>query len=115
MSPLVIAVGISGCRFYLVVFSFVHLSCWSIFFFSSRRRHTRYIGDWSSDVCSSDLGQGDHRLAARLRPGHEVEGDGGIALRARVDEAGFQNIFLLRPAVLAGRRPKDRPDRKSVV
>src|SRR5437762_7007725 len=27
----------------------------SFFFFSSRRRHTRYIGDWSSDVCSSDL------------------------------------------------------------
>src|SRR5437762_6314297 len=25
------------------------------FFFSSRRRHTRYIGVWSSDVCSSDL------------------------------------------------------------
>src|SRR5437762_10510074 len=24
------------------------------FFFSSRRRHTSYIGDWSSDVCSSD-------------------------------------------------------------
>src|ERR1017187_10615713 len=24
-------------------------------FFSRRRRHTRYIGDWSSDVCSSDL------------------------------------------------------------
>src|SRR3712207_5286064 len=27
------------------------------FFFSSRRRHTRYWRDWSSDVCSSDLGQ----------------------------------------------------------
>src|SRR5437764_6776508 len=27
----------------------------SLFFFSSRRRHTSYIGDWSSDVCSSDL------------------------------------------------------------
>src|SRR5437762_6137394 len=27
----------------------------NFFFFSSRRRHTRYIGDWSSDVCSSDL------------------------------------------------------------
>src|SRR4051794_41292497 len=26
-----------------------------IFFFSSRRRHTRWTGDWSSDVCSSDL------------------------------------------------------------
>src|SRR3712207_8135857 len=25
-------------------------------FFSSRRRHTRYWRDWSSDVCSSDLG-----------------------------------------------------------
>src|SRR5256885_4836656 len=28
----------------------------SVFFFSSRRRHTRLQGDWSSDVCSSDLG-----------------------------------------------------------
>src|SRR5207248_4125009 len=27
----------------------------SSFFFSSRRRHTRSYGDWSSDVCSSDL------------------------------------------------------------
>ena len=26
-----------------------------VFFFSSRRRHTRWSGDWSSDVCSSDL------------------------------------------------------------
>src|SRR5882762_6718182 len=29
----------------------------SIFFFSSRRRHTRFKCDWSSDVCSSDLKQ----------------------------------------------------------
>src|SRR5258707_10996048 len=28
---------------------------WIGFFFSSRRRHTRYWRDWSSDVCSSDL------------------------------------------------------------
>ena len=27
----------------------------SLFFFSSRRRHTRFTSDWSSDVCSSDL------------------------------------------------------------
>src|SRR5207248_4356290 len=33
----------------LLVFIFV------FFFFSSRRRHTRSYGDWSSDVCSSDL------------------------------------------------------------
>src|SRR5207248_6034289 len=31
------------------------------FFFSSRRRHTRSYGDWSSDVCSSDL---EERLEA---------------------------------------------------
>src|SRR5690348_11146769 len=29
--------------------------CYFFFFFSSRRRHTRWTGDWSSDVCSSDL------------------------------------------------------------
>src|SRR2546430_13578846 len=29
--------------------------CWLYFFFSSRRRHTRFDCDWSSDVCSSDL------------------------------------------------------------
>src|SRR5258706_6377019 len=28
---------------------------WPGFFFSSRRRHTRLVSDWSSDVCSSDL------------------------------------------------------------
>src|SRR5262249_58537336 len=28
---------------------------YDFFFFSSRRRHTRLVSDWSSDVCSSDL------------------------------------------------------------
>src|SRR5438034_8784934 len=32
----------------------------SIFFFSSRRRHTRSLCDWSSDVCSSDLVERHH-------------------------------------------------------
>src|SRR2546426_4137249 len=32
-----------------------NLLCHPDFFFSSRRRHTRLQGDWSSDVCSSDL------------------------------------------------------------
>src|SRR5207248_9435521 len=36
------------------------------FFFSSRRRHTRSYGDWSSDVCSSDLAWS---LPARIQPG----------------------------------------------
>src|SRR5207245_2007593 len=41
------------------------------FFFSSRRRHTRCYRDWSSDVCSSDLGggrRGSHRPRHLLRP-----------------------------------------------
>src|SRR5690606_40575534 len=39
-----------------VILSFL-LSASSKFFFSSRRRHTRFSRDWSSDVCSSDLWQ----------------------------------------------------------
>src|SRR5256885_13172782 len=43
------------------------------FFFSSRRRHTRLQGDWSSDVCSSDLRTAGrvgavHRRALRAAP-----------------------------------------------
>src|SRR5690606_40833416 len=48
----------------------------TFFFFSSRRRHTRFSRDWSSDVCSSDL---PPRRAPRRRcggrsrePGEEV-------------------------------------------
>src|SRR5690606_41031889 len=33
----------------------VAIFVFSYFFFSSRRRHTRFSRDWSSDVCSSDL------------------------------------------------------------
>src|SRR2546426_7608484 len=43
-----------------------------LFFFSSRRRHTRLQGDWSSDVCSSDLEEfvrSDERLPADPRRG----------------------------------------------
>src|SRR5256885_4024903 len=36
------------------------------FFFSSRRRHTRLQGDWSSDVCSSDLIQRYEEIAGRV-------------------------------------------------
>src|SRR5207248_7739599 len=53
------------------------LNCSCYFFFSSRRRHTRSYGDWSSDVCSSDLcsdqrGHGlarssHHHLSSRAR------------------------------------------------
>src|SRR5438094_1347988 len=40
------------CFFFFVFYMFFFFF---FFFFSSRRRHTRSYGDWSSDVCSSDL------------------------------------------------------------
>src|SRR6266446_7252730 len=39
----------------------------SNFFFSSRRRHTRLQGDWSSDVCSSDLTEMSATLSSAAR------------------------------------------------
>src|SRR2546426_8831400 len=52
---------IFSCYLYMLFF----------FFFSSRRRHTRLQGDWSSDVCSSDLLQ---RPAFAVRRGLEHRG-----------------------------------------
>src|SRR5690606_40710050 len=43
-----------------------------VFFFSSRRRHTRFSRDWSSDVCSSDL---PRQLLERRRRGLRVDGE----------------------------------------
>src|SRR2546427_10109897 len=52
------------------------------FFFSSRRRHTRFDCDWSSDVCSSDLIAGAaERLVLRGAEGNDivlVEGQGSL-------------------------------------
>src|SRR2546426_5418390 len=71
------------------------------FFFSSRRRHTRLQGDWSSDVCSSDLVE-QPRLAVRRRNGRRLH-RGGVGADAwlrqgeRRDRAlrEARQIFLL--------------------
>src|SRR5437016_13978848 len=63
---------------------------YSAFFFSSRRRHTRLVSDWSSDVCSSDLVD-QYRSSARLvawlvrRYGIPVDEIGRASCRERVD------------------------------
>src|SRR3712207_9490809 len=50
------------------------LKLYTAIFFSSRRRHTRYWRDWSSDVCSSDLPRGPRRLLrGRRRRGHRSD------------------------------------------
>src|SRR5437879_11468096 len=58
----------------VIVLYVYHVSFCVFFFFSSRRRHTRYIGDWSSDVCSSDLGT---RVASRSTHVRASESTGG--------------------------------------
>src|ERR1019366_10571332 len=53
----------------------------SFLFFSSRRRHTILVSDWSSDVCSSDLGAA------------ETDSLAAIESRARVLKAGIERQY----------------------
>src|SRR2546426_6107473 len=55
--------GCHICGLPVVLFAFL------FFFFSSRRRHTRLQGDWSSDVCSSDLVALSPQRRHRINPG----------------------------------------------
>src|SRR5437762_3051433 len=80
------------------------------FFFSSRRRHTRYIGDWSSDVCSSDLG-------AQTVDGHARRG-----FRETREQRGHpRDVAVVLPGLVGGAEPdvldllRRHTDRKSVV
>src|SRR5437879_7239742 len=66
------------------------------FFFSSRRRHTRYIGDWSSDVCSSDLGS-----AAKIVV--EVTTEAPAVQLASSDISAVVNATTVRELPLNGR------------
>src|SRR5690349_24108702 len=50
-----------------------------LFFFSSRRRHTRSLRDWSSDVCSSDLRS--IQSGGRTAPGDTASAGGPAAHR----------------------------------
>src|SRR5438034_9005953 len=60
------------CESYLAqLFYSSHLLC-LFFFFSSRRRHTRSLCDWSSDVCSSDLQAATRKLVATLLASDDV-------------------------------------------
>src|SRR5256885_12194401 len=82
------------------------------FFFSSRRRHTRLQGDWSSDVCSSDLGYEDCNDHDILRddPVFKL-----IADRLPEDEALASQPTLSRFENLATADVLQKLDRKSVV
>src|SRR5580765_1279792 len=69
------------------------------FFFSSRSRHTSWTGDWSSDVCSSDLGRRPHPGFRSVRE----HGDGDPAQGPPGRRAN---------AARGGSRPGRREDRR---
>src|SRR3989440_6635933 len=91
----------------------LYLYCF-IFFFSSRRRHTRSDRDWSSDVCSSDLPYGIWRdvvLTNKKNVGEALlKLEQKLAhIRENLDTRGLEDEFE------RAHKLKKVSDRKSVV
>src|SRR5207253_3330212 len=66
------------------------------FFFSSRRRHTRWPRDWSSDVCSSDLGF-SKRMTQRIN--EQVQAMQKLQLRLLLRRKEIPTMIELMPAI----------------
>src|SRR5438093_3362791 len=84
-----------------------------LFFFSSRRRHTRLVSDWSSDVCSSDPQIGE--LLPReprnvLQPGRVGEDELRVGAREEADDGQPGGLRLGRHdrEMLAHERSEER-------
>src|SRR2546426_11248089 len=80
------------------------------FFFSSRRRHTRLQGDWSSDVCSSDLVT---VVGTSGGATPEVIGDAGVVVPG--DDPLALSAALRRLAAADQRRPLAQAGRARAV
>src|SRR6266511_5079708 len=73
------------------------------FFFSSRRRHTRFSRDWSSDVCSSDLSDALPPLGALVAADPDDDSAAGELALAYADRPLERaELFLSRAARVAG-------------
>src|SRR5262249_58054144 len=64
-------------------------------FFSSRRRHTRLVSDWSSDVCSSDLQRGKHEVAIDLSSDQALTIKGNKRLNVRTGPSTWVFFLLM--------------------
>ena len=77
-------------------------------FLSDRGRHTSFTGDWSSDVCSSDLRRGRGAAAGdEARVGYVVRGLGVLRAPLRAPRRRVVRGRFVRP-VTVGARPAGR-------
>src|SRR5690606_3200605 len=81
----------------------LHLSVLSdIFFFSSRRRHTRFSRDWSSDVCSSDLDvcfadlNGERAAEVAIANKQRAEDNGAKVMAVEVDVTNREQVRRMK-------------------
>src|SRR5256886_5594467 len=79
-----------------------YVSLYCFFFFSSRRRHTRFDCDWSSDVCSSDLWGIENGLHYVL----DVSGDEDRRLKSRTPNCLWALSLLSRLSVALWKRSR---------
>src|SRR3712207_4725893 len=86
---------------------------WCIFFFSSRRRHTRYWRDWSSDVCSSDLS--DHKCLDLVLQHGELTGSRLAAMTGLTTGAVTGVVNRLEAAGFLRRRPDPTDGRRQLL
>src|SRR5262245_62871972 len=100
-----------------------------VFFFSSRRRHTRCLSDWSSDVCSSDLDEHGDLARPRLPQRGFYAAAPGLAVGDDDERAGIAALAEQLLVLLDQTKPPSdpfldirvpgrgifEPDRKSVV
>src|SRR5256885_6739232 len=84
-----------------------------LFFFSSRRRHTRLQGDWSSDVCSSDLDDSPVNTGRVTGTTNFVENN-PLPIPRQLLERGQQR-FQINCSPCHGATADGNGDRKSVV
>src|ERR1039458_10477764 len=67
-----------------------------VFVFSSRRRHTRCLSDWSSDVCSSDLKEGIAEVWRMVLDHRELlEGNGFLAQLRNLQALQWMNELTM--------------------
>src|SRR5689334_14951586 len=103
------------CLLFSFIFFLCVLFCFFFFFFSSRRRHTRWNCDWSSDVCSSDLsGQWDARppearRRAILPSGPLPRGEHPVTRLFRLIALSLLGLAAVAPGAFAADPYPNRP------